>query len=146
MIALAGTLNCQSMGFILIFLQGLKWSASVRIPITHASLDDCQNIKTCLIQLHAFESNCKYGISSLIGWAFSRLLTDSSENAPLPKICHTYPTIMKIGIPYLKNIQKIYKSSHTPVEFCWHQHFFPKISNFTYIKKYRFRLNFSASF
>ena len=96
-------------------MQGLKWSASVRIPITHASLDDCQNIKTCLIQLHAFESNCKYGISSLIGWAFSRLLTDSGENAPLPKICHTYPTIMKIGILYLKNIQKIYKSVIHPL-------------------------------
>ena len=30
---------------------------------------------------------------------------------PLPKICHTYPTMMKLGavIPYLKKIQKIYK-------------------------------------
>ena len=28
---------------------------------------------------------------------------------PLPKVCHTYPTIMKLGtvIPYLKEIQKI---------------------------------------
>ena len=27
----------------------------------------------------------------------------------LPKVCHTYPTIMKLGIviPYLKEIQKI---------------------------------------
>ena len=30
------------------------------------------------------------------------------QKAPLPKICHTYPTIMKFGtvIPYLKKIQK----------------------------------------
>ena len=30
---------------------------------------------------------------------------------PLPKICYTYPTMMKLGavIPYLKKIQKIYK-------------------------------------
>ena len=30
--------------------------------------------------------------------------------APLPKICHLYPTMMKLGTvkPYLKKIQKIY--------------------------------------
>ena len=45
--------------------------------------------------------------------------------APLPKICHTYPTMMKLGtvIPYLKKIQKLYKSSDTLLDFCWHQHF-----------------------
>ena len=39
---------------------------------------------------------------------------------PLPKICHTYPTIMKIdtGIPYVMKIQKIYESRDTPPEFC----------------------------
>ena len=38
----------------------------------------------------------------------------------LPKICHTYPTMMKLGkvIPYQKKIQKIYESSDTPLEFC----------------------------
>ena len=47
---------------------------------------------------------------------------------PLPKISHTYPTIMKLGtvIPYLKKTQKIYKSRDTPHEFCWHQHFFTR--------------------
>ena len=45
---------------------------------------------------------------------------------PLPKICHTYPTMMKLGTvtPYLKKIQKIYISRDTSPEFCWHQHFF----------------------
>ena len=40
--------------------------------------------------------------------------------APLPKICHTYPTMMKLGrvIPYLKKIQKIYESRDTLLEFC----------------------------
>ena len=35
-----------------------------------------------------------------------------AERLPLPKICHRYPTMMKIGavIPYLKKIQQIYKS------------------------------------
>ena len=36
------------------------------------------------------------------------------------KICHTYPTMMKLGtlIPYIKKIQQIYKSRDTPLEFC----------------------------
>ena len=35
---------------------------------------------------------------------------------PLPKICHTYPTMMKLGtvIPYLKKIQKMYESYDIP--------------------------------
>ena len=42
------------------------------------------------------------------------------KKVPLPQICHTYPTMMKLGavIPYLKKIQKIYKSSDAPLEFC----------------------------
>ena len=45
---------------------------------------------------------------------------------PPPKICHTYPAMMKLGtvIPYLKKIQKIYESHDTPSEFRWHQQFF----------------------
>ena len=48
--------------------------------------------------------------------------------SPLPKICHTYPTIMKLGtvIPYLRKTQKIYKSRDTSLDFCWHQHFFTR--------------------
>ena len=48
------------------------------------------------------------------------------QRPALPKICHTYPTMMKLGavIPYLKKIQKIYESRDTPPDFCWHQHFF----------------------
>ena len=49
-----------------------------------------------------------------------------AKKAPLSNICHTYPAVMKLGtvIPYLKKIQKIYESRDTPLEFCWHQHFF----------------------
>ena len=38
----------------------------------------------------------------------------------LPEICHTYPTMMKLGtvIPYLKKIKKIYDSCDTHPEFC----------------------------
>ena len=42
------------------------------------------------------------------------------QKAPLPKIFHTYPTMMKLGtvISYIKNIQKIYESRDTPPEYC----------------------------
>ena len=42
------------------------------------------------------------------------------KKAPLPKICHTYPTMMKLAtfIPYLNKIQKIYESRDTPHGFC----------------------------
>ena len=45
---------------------------------------------------------------------------------PLPKIRHTYFTMMKLGtvIPYPRKIQKMYKSRDTSLEFCWHEHFF----------------------
>ena len=44
---------------------------------------------------------------------------EGGKKAPLPKICHTYPTMMKLVtvIPYLKEIQKIYESRDTPLEF-----------------------------
>ena len=48
------------------------------------------------------------------------------QKDPLPKICHTYPTMMKLCtvIHYLKKIQKVYDSRDTPLEFWLHQHFF----------------------
>ena len=49
-----------------------------------------------------------------------------AKKVSLPKICHTYPTMMKFGtvIPYLNKILRIYKSRDTPLVFCWHQHLF----------------------
>ena len=48
-----------------------------------------------------------------------------SKKTPFPKICLTYPTMMKVGrvIHYLGKIWKIYKSHDTPIEFCWYQYF-----------------------
>ena len=59
------------------------------------------------------------------------------KKAPLPKICHTYPTMRKLGsvTPYLKKIQKLYKSRDRPTEFCRHRHFSPGIRKFCYVKK-----------
>ena len=49
-----------------------------------------------------------------------------AKRPPLPKICDTYPTMMKLDTvtPYLEKIQKIYESRDTLSEFCRHQHFF----------------------
>ena len=63
---------------------------------------------------------------------FLRLFTDRSEIIPIHKICCIYPRMMKLsaGIPYLTNIQKIYKSNDTTIDFSLHQHFFTGIQRF----------------
>ena len=45
---------------------------------------------------------------------------EGGRKAHLSKICHTYPTMMKLGTvtPYLKKIQKIYEPRDTFLEFC----------------------------
>ena len=64
----------------------------------------------------------------------------------VPKICHRYPSMMKLGtvIPHLKKIQKICESRDISPEFCLRQYFSPEISKFCYIKKYRYRLHFDT--
>ena len=49
-----------------------------------------------------------------------------AKKSPLPKICHTYPAVIKLFlvIPYLRKTLKKYKSRDIPLEFCWYQHFF----------------------
>ena len=56
----------------------------------------------------------------------SRMGRGQKKPSSLPKICHTYPTIMKIGtvMPYLKKMQKIYGTRDIRLDFCWQQHFF----------------------
>ena len=63
-----------------------------------------------------------------------------------PKICHTYLTMMKLGtvIPYLKKIQKIYKSRDTPLSPSDISIFSPEIIKFCYIKKCRCRFHFET--
>ena len=61
------------------------------------------------------------GISLILfRMGFLGLLTDGGgPKSPLPKICHIYPTKIKLGtvIPDLNKIQKIYESCDTPVAF-----------------------------
>ena len=61
---------------------------------------------------------------------------------PLPKICHIYPTTMKLGtvIPYPKKIQKYMNHVTHPLSSADIIIFSPEISKFCYMKKYRKRL------
>ena len=60
-----------------------------------------------------------------------------SQRAPLPKICHTCPTIMKPGtvIPYLRKIKKIHKSRDKPYNSADISIFSPKIIIFLLYKE-----------
>ena len=54
------------------------------------------------------------------GWEGEICVADFREGglfAPLPKICHTYPTMMKLGtvLMYLKDVEKLYQSHDTPL-------------------------------
>ena len=57
------------------------------------------------------------------GWGDQKAPTPPHS---LPKICHAYPTMIERGTvkPYLKKIQKLYKSRGTLLDFCRHRHFF----------------------
>ena len=79
-------------------------------------------------------------------WGCSRM---GIQKCPLPKIYHTYPTIMKLYtvLPYLKKIQKLYKLLITTLDFCWHQHFLTgnqQILLYQEIKKYRYSFHFGT--
>ena len=61
-------------------------------------------------------------------WGCSRIGVRKCPPPLMPKICLTYPTMMKLSmvIPCLKKIQNIYKSRDTTVKFGWHHYFFTK--------------------
>ena len=83
----------------------------------------------------------------LLAW----LLTDGSGKKafPLSKICHTYPTMMKLSTvtPYPKKIQNICGSrdvSQNPLSSADISIFSPELGKICYIKKYRYRLYFDT--
>ena len=47
------------------------------------------------------------------------------QGFPLPKIHHTYPTMMRLGtvIPYLRKIQKMYKLRNTHIDWIFIHNF-----------------------
>ena len=76
-------------------------------------LENCRDVVSKILTRKCFNP-IQYGHF----WGCSRI--GGSKKGPLPKISHTYPTMMVLGtvIPYLKKIQKIYESRDTHPEFC----------------------------
>ena len=68
------------------------------------------------------------------------------RKSPLPKICHTYSTMMKLDtvIPYLKKSKK--SINHLTQSLCSADIsiYSVEICKFCYIKKYRSRLHFDT--
>ena len=84
-------------------------------------------LKNVFLSFWAFCIFCLFCVNPIQNGPFrgcSRMMR--GQKGPLPKIFYTYPTMMKLGtvIPYLKKTQKIYESSDTSLELCWHQYFF----------------------
>ena len=67
---------------------------------------------------------------------------------PLPKICITYPTMIKLGtvLTYLKKIQKNMNYVIHPLISAETSIFLPEIGIFRYINKYRYRFCFHTGF
>ena len=65
------------------------------------------------------------------------------KRPPLPKICPTYPAMMKLGtvISYPKKIQKYMNHVAQLLSSAGISIFSSEISKFCYIKKYRYRLH-----
>ena len=102
----------------------------------------CDIVEPCKLYTSRYLTLFRMGIFGAgHGWRWG-------QKGPLPKISHTYPTMMKLGtiIPYLKRIQKVYESRDTLPDFCCHQHFSREISKFCYFKKYRYILHFGTEF
>ena len=75
-------------------------------------------------------------------WGCSRM--EEGKRGPLPyKICHTYPTMMKLGTTLLKEDPKIMNVKHL-LSSAGISIFSLEISNFCCIRKYKYKLHFDA--
>ena len=71
-----------------------------------------------------------------------------AKKAPLPKLCHVYPTMMKLGtvIPHQKRSKKFMNHVTHPLSSADISNFSQEIRKFCYIKKYMYRLHFDTKF
>ena len=118
----SAVISCAVEGNIMIALHASKSIGKVVIVLKEPDILMLliQSCSMCTISKEWLLTLFRMGIfGAAHGWG-------GDTKTPLPKICHTYSAIMKLGIvmPYLKKIQKIYESRDTPLEFFWHQHFF----------------------
>ena len=83
-------------------------------------------------------------------YLFQVAYESGDKRGPLPKKCHTYPTMMKLGtvLPYLKRSKKYIYINHVtfPLSSADSSIFSSEIRNLCCIKKCRYRLNFNISF
>ena len=103
------------------------------------SLFDLLNGKYKVCELNPIQDGLFWGC-----WRMER----GGKKGPHPKICHAYPTMMKLGIviPHLKRPQKYMNHvTHTmiPADI---SNFLLEISKFCYIKKYMYRSHFDTKF
>ena len=79
-------------------------------------------------------------------WCWSQMGGGEAKRSPLPKICDSYPTMMKLGtvIPYPKRFKKHVNHVIHPLRSADISISSPEISKFCYIKKYRYRLYFDT--
>ena len=100
-----------------------------------------------------FQLICSFTLSTLfrmgLFWTahgLSRGKGGGVKKVPFSKICHTYPKLMKLGtvIPHLRMIQKYINHVKHPSSSADINIFSRKISNFCFIKKYRYRLHFKT--
>ena len=95
-------------------------------------------------ELGIINSNCFNPIQDWAFWGCSRMW--GAKRSPLPKICHTCPTMMKRDkfVPYLKKIQKYIRHVTHIASSADISIFSPEISNFCYINKHMYRLYFDT--
>ena len=91
--------------------------------VTDRVLDDINKIPLKMSQKISFLAQFQPFLNSIQDELFqgcSRMKGRGVKRPPLPKICHTHPTVMKLGTvtSYLKKIQKIYESRDTLRGFC----------------------------
>ena len=120
-------LPCQMKFFCILYIRSIVLLWNLVINKRCITLEIARDLNTvilpskvnCLMR-HNFNPIQDGLFRAAHGWG------GGQKGLPLPKICHTYPTTMKRGtvIPYAKKIEKIYESRDTPLEFCWHRHFF----------------------
>ena len=91
----------------------------VKLYVPAATLSNEDNAKLLQLLQSVFKP-----IRGGLFWDCSQM--GQGQKAPLHNICCIYPTMMKLVIPYLKNILKLYKSYESPLEYCWHQQFFTR--------------------
>ena len=77
---------------------------------------------------------------------FSRMGGGGKKAPRLPKICRTYPTMMKLGtvIPHLRKMLKYISHVTHCISSADISIFSPEISKFCYVKKYRYKLHFDT--